>query len=389
MKIAIIIYSLEGGGAQRVASFLANSWVHNGAEICLVTFVETGQDAYPLSDKVERISLNMSGNSTNLLAALLMNAKRVRALRNLILESRPDAVVALMTGAAVTALLATRGLGISTFVSERIHPPLLPLGWFWERLRKMTYPMAAQVVMLTQEGLQWLKDTIPPAKGVVIPNPVIFPLPEAEPMPIGDYVPAGRNLSLAVDDYVPVGRNLLLSVGRLYPQKQFNQLIEVFHRLSAQFPNWDLVILGDGSLRHNLGEQIKNLGLSERVKLPGRAGNVGKWYERADIFAMSSGFEGFPNVLVEAMAYGCPAVSYDCDTGPRDIIRDGVDGVLVPVGDVTMLGEALADIMGNTSKREAMGTRAKEVAKRFASEKVFSMWDGMVRQYVRKTENDS
>ena len=370
MKILILISTLRGGGAERVAAYLANSWVSDGAEVCLVTFFGSETDAYPLSRHIERVPLHMGGASSSIVHAMAANVARVAALRKIIRKAKPSAVLALMTGSAVPAILATRGLSIPTFVSERTFPPMFPLGWIWERLRRITYPMADSVVMQTREGLRWLEGAIPTSRGVVIPNPVTFPLPDAEPM-------------VAVDSFVSAGRRLILAAGRLDAGKQFDQLIDVFNSLSAEFPDWDLVILGEGPLKHKLSAQVKALNLSRRVSLPGHAGNVGHWYGRADIFVMTSRFEGFPNALVEAMAYGCATVSYDCDTGPRDIIREGVDGVLVrPVGNVESLRETLGDLMGNACKRAHLGERATEVIDRFAPTKVFSMWDGMVRQYV-------
>jgi len=129
-------------------------------------------------------------------------------------------------------------------------------------------------------------------------------------------------------------RRIVLAVGRFTKVKGFDLLIKAFAGIAIAYADWDLVILGEGPERSDLEAQVEALGLGHRVKLPGRAGNMPDWYARADLFVMSSHFEGFPLVLVEAMAHGCPAVSFDCDTGPRDIIRDEMDGRLVrPVSD--------------------------------------------------------
>jgi glycosyltransferase involved in cell wall biosynthesis len=222
--------------------------------------------------------------------------------------------------------------------------------------------------MQTEESLAWLKQGIPAARGVVIPNPVSYPLPVGEPV-------------VAVADHVPAGRKLLLAVGRLDPQKQFDCLLEAFSRLMARHAGWDLAILGEGPERGRLQDAIARLGLESRVRMPGRAGNVGDWYERADLYVMSSRFEGFPNTLAEAMAHGCAAVSYDCDTGPRDIIRHEVDGLLVrPVGDVAALSEALDSLMGDEARRTAMGSRASEVRERFAPERIFALWQSIMEK---------
>ena len=109
---------------------------------------------------------------------------------------------------------------------------------------------------------------------------------------------------------------MLLSVGRLTKQKGFDQLISHFATLARSHANWDLIILGEGEERTALEAQIADADLTQRIKLPGRVNNVSEWYADADLFVMSSRFEGSPNVLLEAMAHGVPAVSFDCPTGP-------------------------------------------------------------------------
>jgi len=170
-------------------------------------------------------------------------------------------------------------------------------------------------------------------------------------------------------------RKMLLGVGRLDRQKGFDYLVEAFGRLALEKPDWDLVILGEGPMRASLEAQSQALGLDGRIHLPGRAGNVGEWYRRADLYAMSSRFEGFPNTLGEAMAHGCAVVSYDCDTGPRDLIRDRENGLLVrPVGDVDALAKALGALMSDESQRERIAKRAVEVRQRYSMERVLDVW---------------
>jgi len=221
--------------------------------------------------------------------------------------------------------------------------------------------------MLTAEGLDWLSRAAPFARGVAIPSPVIFPLPLFDPI-------------ISVERHVREERKLLLAVGRLEPQKGFDFLIAAFSRLAVTHGDWDLVILGEGEGQIRLQCIIDRMGLRDRVWLLGRCGNVGDWYERADLYVMSSLFEGFPNTLTEAMAHGCAAVSYDCDTGPRDIIRHGTDGLLVrPVGDESALAISLGSLMGNDAFRQEMGRRAISVRDRFSLERVLGMWRSIIK----------
>lgn len=371
MNLLIVIYSLHSGGAERVTANLVNHWAEKGWQITVVTLASREQDFYALHPAVQRIALGMAGESTNAFAAVRNNLQRVLALRQVLREVRPDVAVGMMSSAGIMLVLAALFMpGIATVASERIFPPMLPLGAMWRRLRQWTYPKATKVTMLTSEGLAWLNAEIPRARGVVMPNPITYPLAIAEPR-------------LNPDSVVESDRKLLLAVGRLDQQKGFDLLLSAFAELAAENPAWDLVILGEGPLRLVLEAQVQNLGLQDRIHLPGRAGNVGDWYQRADLYVMSSRFEGFPNTLGEAMAHGCAAVSFDCDTGPRDIIQHEVDGVLVPNGDVIALEQTLGRLMADEIQRRRLAARAIEVRERFSIEKIAAMWERLLVNATR------
>ena len=365
MHIVIFINSLSSGGAERVTANLANEWVMRGWDVTVLSLAHESLDFYKLHSKVQRIALNLANDSGNPVAAIYANVERVLAIRRTLKRIKPDIVFGVMSRSSVLAILASMRLGIPVIGTEHIYPPMNPENLFWDRMRKWTYPYAARVVMLTSEGLSWLDEKIPHARGAVIPNPVSFPLVASEPY-------------LIPEKWVAPERRLLLAVGRLNEQKGFDYLLKAFSGLVAIYQDWDLVILGEGPLRESLESQIQTYGLEKRVYLPGRAGNVGDWYQRADLFVMSSRYEGFPMTLVEAMAYGCAVVSYDCDTGPRDIIREGVDGLLVgPVGDVSALASVLDQLMRDDGARERMGQMAIEIKTRYSLESILTMWNNL------------
>jgi glycosyltransferase involved in cell wall biosynthesis len=363
MRVSIVIGSLASGGAERVAANLANAWAERGWAVSVVSLAPQSLDFYRLSPRVQRRALGVSGDTSGLLSALRANSRRIRALRRALRELAPDAVVAMTRTIAVLAILAARGLRSRVIAVEHTYPPLSRANRPWDILRSLTYPSAHRISMLTSEGLLWLREHVPRARGVVIPNPVVHPLPVGDP-------------KLSPERLVPPERRLLLAVGRLIGVKQFDRLVAAFASLAPRRAAWHLVILGEGPERAALERQAMEIGLSDRVSLPGRVGNVGDWYGRADLYALSSRQEGFPNTLVEAMAHGCPAVSYDCDTGPRDIIRHGVDGLLVrPVGDVAALAAALARLMDDDSERAKMAARAVEVRSRYSMDRILAAWD--------------
>lgn len=356
---------MSAGGAERVAASLAQAWAERHWEITIITLAPKSVDFYALHPNVSRVALNLSGASTGLIDALWTNMKRVHAVRKQLREIRPDMVLSMMSSACVIAILAALGLGIRVIATEHTFPRHSSISKLWDWLRRTTYPHAYRVVMLTPEGLQWLHQCIPKANGAVIPNPIPFPLPGSKP-------------KLFPDAYSGKGRSLILAIGRLDDGKQFDHLLDAFARLFLRHPEWDLVILGEGPERAALEREVLRLELVGRAFLPGHAGNVGDWYERADLFVLTSRYEGFGNTLAEAMSYGCAAVSYDCDAGPRNIVNDGVDGLLIsPVGDVPALSRALDRLMYDEPERKRLATNAIAVRDRFSIVRILALWDDL------------
>lgn len=363
MRLLIYIHSLENGGAERVVANLANYWAGIGWDITVVTVTPAANDFYRLAPAVRRISLDLAGSSAGLLAGVCRTARRVRALRRILQELRPDIALSAINTANVVLALAARGVpGVLAIGSEHNFPPKAPLGAIWETMRRHGYARLAAVVALTEECAGWLASHTRAPQVPVIPNPVCWPLASQEPI----VSPATSCLP---------GRRILLAVGRLSEEKNFSTLVGIFTRLAPRHPDWDLVILGDGPLRDALSAQVEAAGMAGRIVLAGRVGNMGDWYAQASLYAMSSHFEGFPNTLVEAMAYGVPAVSFDCDTGPRDIIRHGQDGFLVEPGDADGMALALETLMLDDGLRAAFAARAAEARERFSMEKVALMWE--------------
>ncbi|MDM7321945.1 MAG: glycosyltransferase family 4 protein [Gammaproteobacteria bacterium] len=365
MKLLLFISQLSCGGAERVAANMSNYWVSKGWSIILVTLTAKSDDFYELSPKVRRVAFNLAGESKNLFIAIWNNIRRIRALRRVLLETKPDIALSMMDKNNVLLALASVGLKNVYFIgSEHIHPPQYPLGRIWELLRRWTYRWLDAVVALTSESGEWLRRHTSARLVRVIPNAVPSLLPSAPPYAL----PPNRTTT---EDY------RLLAIGRLVRQKGFDILISAFKKLSQHFPAWRLYIVGEGPLRGELMRQIVESKLQDRVILVGRVGNVGDWYRAADIYVMSSRFEGFPNTLVEAMAHGLPVVSFACETGPASIIRDGYDGMLVPPGDVEGLVRALGALMTNHELRRYFGERALEVHKRFSVERIADMWESL------------
>jgi glycosyltransferase involved in cell wall biosynthesis len=324
-------------------------------------------DFYPLHPAVTRITLNMARESKTTRAALVNNLRRIHALRRTLGTVKPDIALGMMSSAnIILALAAARLPGLATLGAERTYPPRLALDRPWEFLRAHVYHQLDSVVAQTDESATWLRRHTHARRVDVIPNAAHRLSPFDVPRLTAR--PAGKR------------PHTLLAVGRLEAVKGFDLLLTVFSRLAGRFSDWQLVIVGDGSQREALQLQLAALGLEGRVTLPGRSANVTQWYQISDLYVMTSRYEGFPNALCEAMAYGLPAVSFDCDTGPRDIIRHDVDGLLVPVEDVAALESALSRMMGDAELRETYSARASEVSERFSQERIYGLWETLFKE---------
>lgn len=367
MKLLFLIHSLASGGAERVTANLANHWARAGHEVVIVTIERADLDHYTLEPAVRRMALGLAGDSAGSLAALAGNLQRVRAVRQVLKLERPDVAIAMMTQANVMLAIASLRLGLRTIGSERTHPAQMPVGRMWNALRRFWYGRLGAMVALAGETRDWLALHTSARNIAVIANPVPWPFPRQEPL-------------LPVWSGRCAGRRLLLAVGRLSDEKGFRTLIQCFARLARRHPEWDLVILGKGAQRSELEALVQAQGLGERVFLPGVAGNVGDWYTAADLFVMSSRFEGFPNTLAEAMSHGLPAVSFDCDTGPRDIIRHEIDGLLVVPENAAAMEEALGRMMKDDVLRARFAGRAAEARERFSPETTIAKWERLFEQ---------
>ena len=355
LRIMLFIHSLHAGGAERVAVDLANQWHIHGHDVIVVTQTDVSGDVYELNRHIERVALNTAG-----LSGVMANLRRLYVLRKAMQRYRPDIVLGMMTTASILSVIASTGLRTRVIATEHTHPPSQNLSSFWLKLRRRTYPRAAKVVALTRDTASWIVNHVPGSDMAVIPNAVHWPLADSEPK----VTPPSRN-----------GRCRLLAVGRLHTDKGFDILIDAFRDLAQVFPDWDLVILGEGAERERLQAQIDATGLADRISMPGRVGNMRQWYQACDIYVLSSRVEGLSNSLLEAMACGMPSVAFDCETGPREIIRPDIDGLLVtPVEDPQALAAALSGLMHDKQARKTLASRAVDVRDRFSMRRVLSLW---------------
>ncbi|HYP52150.1 MAG TPA: glycosyltransferase, partial [Pyrinomonadaceae bacterium] len=182
----------------------------------------------------------------------------------------------------------------------------------------------------------------------------------------------------AVESSTRAGARTLLAMGRLSYEKGFDLLLYAFGLAAGAQPGWHLEVWGEGPLRGELGRLAEGLGLAGRVSFPGFTRRPYEVMRRADLFAVTSRCEGFSNVLAEAMACGLPVVSFDCPSGPRHVIRDGVDGLLVAPQNVSALAATLGRLMSDERERARLASRAPEILERFGTQKVLEEWERLL-----------
>lgn len=185
------------------------------------------------------------------------------------------------------------------------------------------------------------------------------------------------------DSYSDCSVKRVIAVGRLDYQKSFDRLIMAWEKVHEEMPDWRLDIFGQGEWQDMLQQMINDRGLQDVVKLNAPTKNIGKEYAESSMIVMSSHYEGFPMVLVEAMACGLPAVCFDFKCGPRDIINGGENGLIVPDGDIEGLVEAIIRLMKDDELRKSMGESAKKVVEKYSEEKVMEKWVNLFEEILR------
>lgn len=329
-SIAIVLPDLRGGGAERLHVTLANDWVKRGYKVTFVLIRKDGELLSLLSENVKVVELGVN-----------RIRQAISPLKIYFKKSKPDIILAAMwplTSATVIAWLLSGKQG-HLFLSDHNQLSMScikelnvsPL--FLKFLIRMTYPFANGIITVSQ-GVK--KDLcrlgrLPANQVKVIYNPAAT----------GRAI-THRNRPVCREKiWEGSFKHHILSVGSLKKQKDHSTLICAFSQLPPQLKA-KLIILGEGALRRELEMLVNQLGLDKQVSMPGFVADPAPWFMTADLFVLSSQWEGFGNVLVEALEYGVPVVSTDCTSGPSEILDNGRFGKLVPVGDEIALAQAIS-----------------------------------------------
>lgn len=343
MKIAFFIGSMQRGGAERVISILANDYSHRGWNVDIVLLL-SGKVEYDLDDRICIKDLSRQGTGYLKNAAFWL-----MGIRRYLKKERPDKIVSFVGRINALVLTAAKGLKLPIVISERNDPNRDGRGVFMQKYCHMVYPRAKKIVFQNKYQQSCFSKKLA-HKSIVISNPIKV---EKEAMEIK--------------------QNRIVTAGRLMPQKNQKMLIDAFASIHKSYPDYILDIYGEGPLRENLQQQINELGLTDAVTLKGNVLNIHEEMADARIFVLPSDFEGLSNALLEAMMMGLPCIATNF-SGCDEVIRDGKNGLLIPVGDQRKLENTLERLITNVDYASVLAKQAKADSAQYAVESVIAKW---------------
>lgn len=360
MKITIFANGVSYGGAEHVACELANYFVERGYDVDLLTMADE-RETYDLAGNIKRIPLICQSERKGF---IFNTFKRLIRIKCYVAVSDTDCYIAMLQVAFIVLLSMKKKLRVPVIATERSdphsYPPILQIvlrylssradsfvfqtkgqqEFYGEKIRKTYFDIIPNAVTISEEWINWEQ----------------------------------RN-------------KVIVSAGRLHKAKRHSMLIDAFSRIEHIDEDYSLIIYGDGEERDNLEKQIRELNLQDRVKLPGFTENLQEHIKNAKIFVLASDFEGMPNALLEAMSLGLACVSTDCPAGgSRELIGNNAAGILVPVGGVDELADALEYLIENEEKAFEIALKALKVREKYSKDNIFAKWEKHVLTCIDRYE---
>lgn len=364
-KIAFHLNSLQQGGAERVVSNLANRFAKEGYEVVIAT-EWYGTDEFALDQKVRRVHVGLTKEDEDR-SRISKMLRRIWYLRRFMKKEKPDVIVAFTRGVLYRALAAGIGTGIPVVISVRTDP----VGHYDKKADKLRIPLlfphAAGCVFQTEGAKAFFAPYLQENSRIIL-NPL-------NPKYVGVPEPAVRT------------KNVVQS-GRLVDFKNQPMLIRAFLKVHEKHPDYTLKIYGPDSkdgTKEILESIIHENHAEDFVKLMGGSNTLEKDLADAALYAFSSDWEGLPNALMEAMALGLPVVSTDCPCGgPKTLIEDGVNGLLVPIMDEKAMTDGILRLIEDRELAERLGREARKISERANEDAVFEQWQTYLQECCKK-----
>ncbi|RDW20754.1 glycosyltransferase [Oceanobacillus chungangensis] len=355
MNISILISSLNRGGAERVAAALANDFYQRGDNITVIC-LDKAPPSYSLNKNIQFLSVFPGENKR-----IISMVKRLFLLKKNLRQTQPDVVLCFSMKNVFYALLA-RPRKSRVIGSERSNPYYANKNMLIKLIEKLFLPLANGYIFLTSEGKEYYSRALQ-RKSTVIPNGLF-----AEDIPKKTVPFETRRM------------NIITAVGRLHPVKDHVTMIKAFKLFQEKHSNYKLKIYGDGIESNKLKKLVQDLGLSESVTFEGIVDNVVEHIADSGMFILTSKSESWGNALMEALSCGIPSISTDCDFGPRAMIENEVNGLLVPVGDVEAIARAMDRIAVNQEFARNLSENALLIRKSHSSTKIANRYYEFIKK---------
>ena len=357
-KVCFLIGNIDNfGGTERVTSIIANNLAKKGYDITIASITNGDSPFFSLDQNIRTLSLSSAkGKSSFTLRIPLI----IRNLRKVLIEHSIETLIVVDTFSIIISLPAVSGLEVRHIGWEHFNfKSNLNNRKRWV-LRRVAARYFDTIITLTSKDKEfWMDNAFNKARIITIPNPCPYTVQD--------------------NDYSKNANNIVLAVGRLTSVKGFDMLLQAWKEVVSQRPKWRLRIVGDGEDANSLIEYIETNKLNKSVEMVGKVSNIDDYYQNADIFCLSSRAEGFPMVLLEALSFGLPVVSFNCETGPEEILKD-TGSLLVPKNDVTKLSQELILLMDDKDRRNTISYKSKIKAKQYQPSQIISHWEDLLNE---------
>jgi glycosyltransferase involved in cell wall biosynthesis len=346
-KIIFISNFVGNGGAGRVMSLIANYFAGQHIDVTICSFLDA-QEKYQLNHKIKIILIKPE---TRLL--FLKKILRILMLRKVFKKNPGAVIISFEYFVNMQTILAALFLKNKVIISERNDPKQQDKRILMKKARDILYHLADVLVCQTYEAKNYFSKQIR-KKAIVIPNPISADLP-------------GR--------YQGIRKKEIVSFCRLEPQKNIKMTIDAFYILQKEYPDYKLIIYGDGSEREKLIHYVSQLNLTDKVQIYGFTFHIHNLVNDCSMFVSSSDYEGLSNSMLEAMGMGLPVIVTDCPCGgARMFIRSYENGILIPIGDTIALYQAMKYIIQNPDKAEKISEEAIKIKEKLAADKIYRNW---------------